>query len=323
MTQNTQRNDALELPEDSEVSNPYDGSIAVELHMYGTGGGRRKVRSDDLDVKKRETGEDANKGLDHSKKLLKCPEMAAVAKCDRDFKTALETTLGAPARVRESTFLVKVEMWPFVRAMIDTYKEERSALVDRLIAAYEGDLLDRERERLGANFDRSQYPTPSDLRAKFEVRISYPQLSGINETLKGVDDAAYAEVYRELRENMMKGAEEMRQALRQSLLEVASNLQERLSAVQDNGKPGILRTSAVRGLMDALEAFEARDFTRDARLRAVVERLRGVTQGVDFEAVRSDENMRAALAQRLATVNSTLSTLVVPRAQRMIDLDDE
>ena len=76
-------------------------------------------------------------------------------------------------------------------------------------------------------------------------------------------------------------------------------------------------------LAQFMQIFEMRNIANDTELAALVVKARELMAGKDCEILKSDKDLRQAVAESFATMADTLGTMViVDRGTRQISLDD-
>ena len=302
------------------MSNPFSNAIAIQVrqHRWGI---RRKVREGEVAQVMAVNGEKVAKDvLAMNKSLIDSREYDAIVSLDSRLRVELEA-ISVPAMLEESTVLVSFAAVPAARKIIRTYLDRRPVLVAQFVSYYETDCIRREAERLGPLFRKDQYPAPGDVRDAFGVEVRYRSF-GVPGELKSVDEAAYNEALEEVRKEMKSATVEIQTAMRAGLLELVSHLQDRLTVVQDNGKPGKLHTTTVENLKSWLSLFDSRNLVNDRQLQELVEQCKGVMDGVEMADLKKGTDMRAVVAEALAPVKASLSALVEQSPTRSFNFDE-
>ena len=116
----------------------------------------------------------------------------------------------------------------------------------------------------------------------------------------------------------------MRAALRNGFEQLVAELQERLSSTQKNGKAGRLYGSRVENLRTFLELFDAKNISQDDGLSQIVQRAKGLLDGVTVDDYRDDSRLRARAASAFEAVVAEVRTLKIKDApRRKFRLGDE
>lgn len=309
------------VTEEEQITNPFDNAIAIQIrqHRWGI---RRKVREGEVSQVTSTTGEKVSKDVvSMNKALVDSREYDAILSLDNRIRAELEA-ISVPAMLERGTVLVALGTVKDARKLIQEYLARRPVLVDQFITYYETECLRREAERLGPLFRRDQYPSSADVRDAFGVDVRYRSF-GVPGELKSVDEAAYEEAIAEVRKEMQSATTEIRTAMRAGLLNLVSHLQERLTATQDNGKPGKLHATAVENLQSWLNIFDQRNLTNDRQLRELVEQCKGVMEGISVDDLKKTTDMRGVVADALGPVKDALASLVEATPARSFAFDED
>lgn len=307
-------------------ANPFARSIAVKV-ACGVWGVRRKLDNGDVDVNDATSGDRVNKqAIAISKKIVDCDEYHQIVKADQEIRKYLATQCIHVPFLREGTYLIPIDTFDEAMDRVTQWeKYQRPDLVTRFMDRYRTDLLDTERERLGALFDASQYPSASRVREAFYTDVTFPPLgeSGVqvDKRLATLNRAAYDRAVEKAQSSIAEATGQIRDALRVGLAELVSNLQESLRGSYDDGAKKALKQPAINRLTEWLELFASRDLTSDAALAEQVAKCKRVLQGsaTDAEALRTDNDLRGSVQRRIAEVTTTLQTLVQRKARRFDD----
>lgn len=166
-------------------------------------------------------------------------------------------------------------------------------------------MLEQRAQKLGPLFDAQDYPTPDELRAAYRVDWTFVAFQ-TPEQLETVDAAAYAQAKAEQDARLSSAYEDVIVGLRQSALLVMRELAERLRPGAD-GKPKVLRATALRDLQDLLERLPVlNSIGEDDALADSLARVGVVSRGIDVEMLREAPAVRAML---LETAEKTIDKL--------------
>lgn len=302
------------------LKNPFENTIAVAVHQHRFGL-TRKVSDDDARVVTQETGESLPpEAIAMSKRLLKSPSYDAIMSLDSRIRGRL-ADLSVPSVLQNAVVLVTFEMFSIVRRELEEYQRIRAQRVREFIADYEK-AIEEARITLGSLFKANEYPSARDVEARFSVDVQYVQF-GVAEGLKSIDQQLFNEEKQRLEATMREAALEMRTGMRAALSELVGHLREKLSGTGENGRPKILRESAVQNLNEWLDMFSLRDVTGDQELKNLVERLRGTLKGVDTKSLRDDNAARLKVRSELELAKGRLDSLVAEQPSRKFSFGED
>ena len=309
----------LDTPKDLRAKqsvNPFENAIAVQInkHRFGV---RRKV--EDVDATK-DGQEVSRETIAVSKKLLQSDEYNKIALLDNQIKWNLDV-ISVPSILKQAVVLIPLPLFDRAVKMIDQYQADRAAAVDAFMASYDAVILKAQQE-LGPLFDRSQYPSPGEVRSRFSVDVSYVDFS-ISENLRKANSELYERERKKLEATMAEAAEDIRAALRLSLSELLNALTERLSGKNANGKPLVFQDSTVTNMNEWLELFSARNVASDNQLAKLVEKCKATLQGVEPDDLRKQADVREVAAKELSVVKNELDKLLTIRPSRKFSMEDK
>lgn len=254
-----------------------------------------------------------------SKQLLDSPELEAIAKFDTALKARVRR-LAYTSYFKGGVHLIPLAQVPDADAILNEAIPQRALLVDHAVAMYQtriGETL----ERLGDLGNVGDYPSGERFRARFYLEYSYVTFETPSR-LKAISAEIFKHETEKARAKLESVAGECQQAMRAGLLNLLDHLEDRLTPTED-GKPKRLHDTTIGHLNDFLATFELRNVTDDAELGAIVEQARNVMKGLDRKVLKSDELIRAKVVEQLSTVKAALDPLVIDKATRQIDLEDE
>jgi len=288
--------------------------VTISMHAFGI---RRKAGKS-LSVTEDESGKAVDERvLSIGKKLIDSTTYDEIAALDGAFRREVEKR-ALPSRFRRGTYLLPIRLLDWFEEKLESYRAERDDLVDELCAAYE-DLIEAARGKLGPLFDARQYPDVDAVRACYRVDTQY-ESPGVPAALEAVRPDLFARESRKLRGAMEEAAQAARDALRKGLLDVVSNVQDKLTV--EDGKKKRLSAAAVENLNSWLQLFDDRNITSDADLAALVEKCRGLMAGVDRDLLKDDAAVAKQVRDGFAAVTAELGGMVEEAPERFFDLED-
>jgi len=226
-----------------------------------------------------------------------------------------------PCPLKRGTELIPVGMLDEVYAELDRAQTAYNAEADSLLAEYEKLKADARRD-LKDLYREEDYPTPARLRQSFWVErrmfdFSPPGEAKLSETVYRQERQRWTDTFAE-------AEDEVRQALRESLLMLVSHLAERLQPSPD-GKKKVLHDSAVDKVVEFLELFDRRNVLDDEELKALVVRARRVLNGDSSmaDALRQDGAVREIVRRRMDEVKTRLDALIKSGPARVVSFDEE
>jgi len=299
--------------------------LTLSCHYLGN---TRHVSLDDLDLMKVDApGSEATaqvevatdkEQLHLTKRLVNAKTLRAAMRVIWQAKSFLRSTAIPGHRIfGERSYLVPLALVEDVeRRLLNLRAEllvEAQAIADRWAF-----IVAEQAASLGDLFDATQYPTAEDVIAAFGLDWDWVSFAA-PERLETVDSVLYEQAKARHENRMSDAYDEVVLALRSEALGIMNDLVNRLTP-GDDGKPKVLRGTALRDLEGYLALLPKRDLTDDAPLRDAVARVRSLADGLGIDALRSDDGLRAQLRDEAGKAATALSELVIS-GRRAISFD--
>ena len=284
-------------------------------------GNVRKVELSDLDLSKSNDHEKINKDqLKLTKHLVDPKELRSAMRVLNAAKAYLRSAaIPTPSVFGERSYLIPLGLVEQVDGRLREFAL-RAEVESALLAERYPSLLDKAKKALGPHlFNAAQYPTVEDVRHAFRIDWDYVSFAA-PDRLETVDRALFESAQAKFQTKMADAYEEVRYVLRETLLELSKGIVEKLTPGPD-GKPKIFRNSVLDGLSNFLSTFDMRNITDDAELTRVVSRLKGLTHGLEPEALRDFDVVRATVLDGVREATKELDGLVTVGRGRAISFD--
>lgn len=254
-----------------------------------------------------------------SKKLLDSKELKAVTDLDRRVMVYL-SNLALPSMFKSGVHLIPIPLVEKIETDLRTFRDERTALVDRFCEVYPDQV--REVERLLCDlFNPLDYPTVEKVRLSFEFEWQYVTF-GVPGTLKAIKASLFEDEKNKHAKKLEEAADACRMAMRVGMAELADKMADRLKT-DDGGKKKIFKASTVENVSQFLRTFEMRNVTDDEELGVLVAKARELMNGIDPDMLRNDEDIRRSVQAGFDEIAKSLETMGVDRHTRAIDLYSE
>lgn len=278
-------------------------TVFVKLRL-GLAGNSRKVSSSQVEV-------DADLRLIRvSKTLLDSPELEAVRRLDGEVRRYLYSMC---LPFEPGIHLLPIPLIETVDSKLREFQLKRQELVDLFLAAYPR-LCQEAAARLRTLYNPLDYPPLDELRSAFTLSWQYVSY-GVPEQLRAVSERMFREERDKAAERMAEAYTEVRQVLREAMVELVARLRDRLTD-QADGTPQRLRESTVEKLREFLDTFDFRNVTNDQELKDQVERARGLLGGTSTDAIRNTAELRTRVREGMTAIAAQLEVMASDRAGR-------
>ena len=292
--------------------------LAVTFHCVGQ---HRRVRRGEAEVVNAAGGEKADqKMFTIGKKIFDSEHYQNALRVAHDFDAWVKRR-AVPCPLKRGIHLIPNGMLDELYTRLDEAQAKYETEADALLAEY--DELKREaREGLRDLYREADYPPAELLRRSFWVERRMFDFSPPGEGK--LSEAVYKQERARWQQTFAEAEDEVRLALRESMLTLVSHLAERLQPSPD-GKRKVLRDSAVDKVVEFLELFDRRNVLNDEELKALVVRARRVLDGDGMmaDALREDGTVREIVRRRMEEVKTRLDALVKSGPARVVTFDEE
>lgn len=249
-----------------------------------------------------------------AKDIISCTELTAIDQFDGETARYVAKRK-LPAKVlKAGIYLVPNPRISEVADWLKIRNTQRANLVDEFCVVYP-QRAEASRVKLGTLADISEYPTVEKVRAAFSVKAQWLQFQTPTQ-LKEIDPELYEREARKAAQAWGGVIEEARDGLRLLCSELVTAMVDKLT-VEEGGKPKVFRDSLIGNLNEFTKLFDDLNYVAgDAQLAELVAQMRGIMGGVKPTDLRTKPNMRAGVAEAMATVKETLDKMTAERGSR-------
>jgi len=284
-------------------------TVFVKLHL-GLLGNTRKVSSAQVEV-------DADKNSIHiSKSLLDSPELEAIRRLDGEIRRYLYSVC---LPFEPGIHLLPIGLIESADAKLNEFRAKRDELVEVFLGAYPR-LCAEAGGRLRTLYNPLDYSPLEAVRSEFTFSRQYVSY-GVPHQLREVSERMFQDERDKAAQRMAEAYTEVRQVLRQAMVELVAHLRDRLTD-QPDGTQQRLRESTVQKLREFLETFDFRNVTDDQELKEQVERARNLLSGTTTDAIRNTAELRARVREGMSEIAQRLETMVSDRVGRKFRFSD-
>ena len=108
------------------------------------------------------------------------------------------------------------------------------------------------------------------------------------------------------------------QAFLDDFARLVEHLTERVTGVNDDGRPKVFRESAVENLVEFFARFRELNVRSNPQLDALVEEAQRAVRGVSAQDLRENGADRQRVSSQLARVQTSLDAMLIDRPRRRI-----
>lgn len=257
--------------------------------------------------------------LSVNKKLFDCPELRAILNKHVHLDIFLKKH-SSPMPLQTGHHIVPNDLYHQVEARIKQTEAEVKDLIAAFKASYQT-TLDHSKEILGDQFDPSDYPSIDRIDKMFVFKWNYIDFSVANK-LTEIDKETAERKYAEMEQDILDAKEVNRGLLRVEMQELMNELVSKLSSKAD-AKTGELKRKTFREtVLDKIQEFhqlfDARDLSKDGKLKDLVMKTQQLLNGVAPDKLRSDDNLRNSVRDGFTEIKKNLDQILVDEPIRTI-----
>jgi len=185
------------------------------------------------------------------------------------------------------------------------FRDEQERLVSAFMSNYESYIY-QSQQRLGAMFNRDDYPTAYKIESKFSFAVEtspVPTAGDFRVQLNGdCVDSIRQEIETRTESLTSKAMGELWQRLHTAITHIA----DKLGGIRENGKPDIFKNSLIQNAMDLCALLPKLNLTGDANLEAMRIEVENRLLGHSCKTLREDTETRKNVAQDAAAIAAAM-----------------
>lgn len=179
---------------------------------------------------------------------------------------------------------------------LDKRQREFYQLVDIFINEYPL-LISAQAFKLGEMFNRDEYPTAEDVRAKFRFNAVYTPLPEAGDFRVDIEQEALADLQQEYQREYEARLEAMVKTVQEEVFEHIRHLMGRLESTEE-GKPVRIRGPIVEKFVDTMTRIRAFNLTKDETLDKLTVAAERMVDGVSTDELRTNDAIRRDIKAR-------------------------
>lgn len=304
--------------------------IVLSLTIH-TPGNSKKVKQSAIKVAEDFTMPKDGK-LRISKELFNSPELKAVRKHARAMRDFVQEN-ALMASLKAGMYPIPIKLWDKVDSKIQTDPRhpERGEMYKKFWELVEV-FLERYPQRcaeapedLGSLYNNYEYPSVAEMRAGFNIDISYHNY-GTPETLKEISLAAFRRQEENAKQMWQDEAKNIKDAMRECMLGLVDHIVDCLSVDEKTGKLKTFHDTMKENMMAFLETFPAKnEVIGDTQLADLAEKAKALLADVDPADLRKKNNLDERERVRIGfeQIKSILADNMHVAPSRRLRLDEE
>jgi hypothetical protein len=166
-------------------------------------------------------------------------------------------------------------------------------------------LVSAQAFKMGAMFDRTEYPDVSEIAQRFGFNFCFLPLPERGDFRVDVGHELATELEKEYEKVFAERTEAAMGDLWDRLYKVTKHISERLSDDSD-GKRKVLRDSVLDNAVELIDLLRVTNVTHDEKLEWARKNLEDALMGVDMDEVRKHDGIRKSVKARVDELADTL-----------------
>lgn len=253
-----------------------------------------------------------------NKKLMRCPEVTAITSAQTQLRNWIRKRT-VPSPIREGMLLVPNSIVPEVDAMLVKAEAElEGKLTEDFLRVYDA-VIEADREALKSNFNRADYKTPEEIRARLRNEWSYLQF----DVPTGLPSGMLEREQEKARAKLAETTDTIQQVLRSEMAKLVNHAVKALTEKKSDGKAKTFQRTTIDNIKEFLTLFRDRNITDDQELDALVAKAQSILEGVDPADLRTKEPIRDSVTKGFSTIKDELDKMMVAAGSRRIVFDEE
>lgn len=294
-------------------------TVVLELHLNRPGMYKR-VSSDTLvesGIIKADDGTDETvdlKLLSISKRLIDGKDLKKLTKMIGKFLKEVKGKCAKSSMLNNAMYLLPMGMIPEVEEAVVRFETDLKDCLDEIELMYE-DIQERQKIRLGPEFDSNDYPPFAAWRGAWQIRTMLWSFN-VPAALHTIDRALFAREAEKSRLMWADTATEVREALRNETLAAI----DYFAGITENdpitGKPQTFQVNRVEKLKAFFASIEARDLTNDSQTVEFAQQARQLLSGIDVKDLRKSKDIREHLSAAFSEIKEQAAQTLVVRERK-------
>lgn len=203
-----------------------------------------------------------------------------------------------------------------MQTKLEDYARDWERVVDEFCTKEYPNLVSAARIHLGAMYNTQDYPSPSQIRAKFSMSVSFAPLPAGEDFRVAISEEERKRIATEIEQNTRatcaKANEDLNRRVITAVKHMATSLSEYSVEVDEDGKQRIknpFRDSLVENVREIADLIPKMNFTDDPVLANVVKEIKDKLTVHDPKALRASPMLREQTAQEAKNILNKLNVL--------------
>jgi len=188
------------------------------------------------------------------------------------------------------------------------FETEFHQLVDEFITTYPT-LITAQAMALGDMFDRTEYPSPDELKHKFNFRINFMPVPAAGDFRVDVGNEAQTELKNKLSKLADERIDHAMRDIKTRLKDHLDRMADRLTVdyINNEAKPRVFHNTLLETARELCDICRDLNITNDQSLEQARVALNKAIEGIDVDDLRKDVVTRTAVKKEVDAIRSAFS----------------
>lgn len=215
--------------------------------------------------------------------------------------------------LQDGTRIMPADAFMRYSAVMQGHRESFEKEVSAFIDAYPTYVEDA-RARLNGMFDETDYPTPADIRSRFDWSVTVLPMPSVDDFRVDIGAEHVDRLKAEMASTMQKAVEDAMGDAWSRLHRVVTAMAEKLAAytpkTDTDRASGIFRDSLVDNVRDLVDVLPALNMTGDANLAAMVDKARAKLTRHDASELRDNDAARLEVQEAAQAIADDMAAFM-------------
>lgn len=290
------------------ITAPSIGSSAMLVDLsISQWTGRKKDKKASKDVTADNNAESGVANV-HKKLLGNCAELDAIHKKTGSIRNHTHYMMTMPWSDSGTRLLPTAQYFEYHNTMTGL-KTEWQSLVDTFLSMYDWEISQAE-AKLGDLFDRTEYPTASELSMRFSFNIAYAPLPDAGDFRVDIPNDAVNEIKKTYGDYYTRNIQAAMNDVWTRLHTALTNMSQRLD-YSDSGTKNIFRDSLVTNVVDMIKILDVCNVTGDTHMTTLKNKLEDTMYSVSADVLRENSDKREETKRAVDKIISELPSIEI------------
>lgn len=226
-----------------------------------------------------------------------------------------------PFPLKAGIYVLPKDFIPQVEQILGEHIEARQPLIDKFCERYDV-LVAEAREALGDSFNPNDYSTAERVKHEFQFGYNYLQMTA-SDLLKEVSKDVLKREQDKMDQVWKDAGQAATDLLTTQMQGLVNGFLDKLKPTGPDGKKKIFRNTLLKPINEFINNFSPRNLNNNSQLKAEVEKMKALVEGIDPEDIRKNEALKDSLQKGFSEIKTILDAGITDAPIRAINLADD